>query len=269
MAQKEIRRKSLWTYFPSGPFCPARPVWYNKSMRSFPWVRWIGCVCLLAALSGCAYHGRVRRGLYLPLKTTQPIEASILIISDKNIPDKLTITDPTSSALYDFTLDVGDGTVVAVTDALGTLIARADAGPHTLENQYDFVADVKLAGELTRSNCAGEMIYLAARQNGLCTQLSVTLRRAGEKTPLGTFSARRWSVFDKPGAASVTRWVNQHTLYLLSPVLLPAYTQLQGAQLRRQFENHLTQLADELRTEIAARPDLFYPAATQTNAPTR
>jgi len=232
-------------------------------------IRSISCICLLAALSGCAYHGRVRRGLYVAPKTTHPADASILIISDKNIPDKLTITDPTSSALYDFTLDVGDGTVVAVTDALATLIARADAGPHTLENQYDFVADVKLADELTRSNCAGEMIYLAARQNGLCTQLSVTLRRAGEKTPLGTFSARRWSVFDKPGAASVTRWLNQHTLYLLSPVLLPAYTQLQGAQLRRQFENHLTEIVDEIREEITARPELFHPVKLQPDAPTR
>ena len=234
-------------------------------MRCTPFIRLLVCVWLTAALTACAYHGRIRRGLYVPSGAAQKADQSLLVISDKGIPDKIAITDPSNTSFYDFTLDVADGTAVAVTDMLAAFVTRADAGVHTLEDQYDLAVDVKLASELTRSNCAGEMTNLAARQNGLCTQLTLTIRRGGKPNALTTLSARRWSPFDKPGTATVLRWINEHTLYLLSPIFLPAYTQLQGAQLRRQFETHLQEILDEMREELRAQPEVF----NLPDAPTR
>lgn len=211
--------------------------------------------CLM--LAGCAYHGRVPRGIYRPVLQSSRADHSLLVISDKNIPSQILITDPTSSALYDFTLDVGDATAVAVTDMLSSFVARADAGGHQLENNYDFAADVKLEAGLTRSDCTGSLANLAARQNGLCTDLTVSIRRAGQAKALGSFSVRRWSVFDKRGAASTVRWLNKSTVYLLSPVLIPLYTQLQGAQLRRQFQTHLKEILDDISQQLKDRPDIF------------
>lgn len=228
------------------------------------YIRLVGIIaCLL--LAGCAYHGKVSRGIYHPTPRTDRADASILIVSDKNIPQQVLITDPTSSALYDFTLEVGDGTLVAVTDFLSAFVARADAGVPGLEGQYDFVAEVRLDVGLTRADCTANMPNLAARQNGLCTLLMLSIRPSGSPHVLGSFSARRWGVFDKPGAAAVVRWLNKSTIYLLSPVLLPIYTQLQGAQLRRQFQTHLKEMLDEISTELQEQTDIFTSAHVSTD----
>ena len=234
-------------------------------MRCTPLIRLLVCALLATTLTACAYHGRIRRGLYIPGGTTQKADKSLLVISDKGIPDKIAITDPSNTSFYDFTLDVADGTAVAVTDMLAQFVTRADAGTSALENRYDFAVDVKLSGELTRSNCASELKNLAARQNGLCTQLMLTIRRSGKPDVLTALSARRWSPFDKPSTATVLRWINEHTLYLLSPIFLPAYTQLQGAQLRRQFETHLQEMLDEMSQTLRAQPEVF----NLPDAPTR
>lgn len=227
-------------------------------------LRLVGMIfCLL--LVGCAYHGRVPRGIYHPTAQPNRADQSILVVSDKNIPQKILITDPTSSALYDFTLEVGDGTAVAVTDALSAFVARADAGAQRLENQYDLIADVKLEAGLTRADCAASMPNLAARQNGLCTMLTLTVRPSGSPHALGSFSARRWSAFEKPGAAATVRWLNKSTVYLLSPVLLPTYTQLQGAQLRRQFQTHLKEILDDISAQLQDHPNIFQPSSVSTD----
>ncbi len=237
---------------------------YNTLMRYVKVFGPLACIGLSVLLTACSYHGRVRRGLYEGVAQPQKAAVSLLVISDKYIPEQISITDPNNSSLYGFTLDVSDATAVAVTDALGAFVTQADAGNHTLEPNYDLAADVKLASELTRSNCTSELKNLAARQNGLCTQLTLTIRRAGQDSALGTFSARRWNKFDKPGAATVIRWINQHTLYLLSPVLLPAYTQLQGVQLRHQFETHLQEILDDISEQLRKHPDVFTPPSAPT-----
>ena len=234
-----------------------------------PCKKWLFIGLTFVMLAGCAYNGRVRRGLYRTPTMTESISGSVLVITDAGLPRTLFITDPTSAALYDFTLDVADGTAVAVTDALATLFTRADAGEQVLAKEYDFAADIELVSELTRQDCTAKTGSLAARQNGLCTELTLTLRRIGKPGTLTTVSAKRWNVFAKPGVASVIRFINQYTLYVLSPVLIPAYTQLQGAQLRRQFETQLTEILEELTAQLAIQRAVFQKALPAANAPTR
>ena len=234
----------------------------------FPCINFKPVLLVLATgllLAGCAYHGRVPRGIYHPLSQPQRADVSLLVISDKNIPPEIVITDPTSAALYDFTLTIGDGTAVAVTDALSALVTRADAGPQRLEKTYDFVVDVQVEAGLTRADCTGSMTQLAARQDGLCTQVMFSLRRGGEQTVLGSFSGKRWGVFAKRGAASTVRWVNKSSLYILSAVLIPLYTQLQGEQLRQQYQTHIKEILDDIVAQLESQPQLFQTKDTPTH----
>lgn len=212
-------------------------------------------VCLLS-VAGCMYQGRLKRGIFPRSTPAGRIDASVLVLSDKIIPTQISVSDPQSASLYGFTLEVADGVAVAVADALATLFTRVDAGSQALADQYDFTAEVKLLFEMTRTNCAGELQDLAVvgtRQDGLCTQLTLTLRSVGDERPLETLSSRRWTVFAQPGAASVLRWINEHTLYLFSPVAIPLYTQLQGNQLRRNVEQQIKEILQEQMKDLSVR----------------
>ncbi len=227
---------------------------------------------LLVTLTGCMYHGRLRRGIFNEPGQPERIEASILVLSDKIMPAQISISDPDSAALYGFTLDVSDAVMVAATDALGTLFTRADAGPHRLEDKYHFTAEVKLVSKLTRVDCDDALHnweQVGARQNGLCTQLTLTLHRAGQDKPIGEFSAKRWEVFARPGTASVVRWINEHTLYLFSPVLIPAYTQLQGNVLRQILERQISGNLTQIMEEISGQKEKLQPLPAQSNATMR
>ena len=208
-------------------------------------------VLCLGFLCACTYHGQIRRGIYQPTSSDNRLDASVLVVSDQDIPTQITIAESETSSLYTFTLDVADGVAVAATDALSTLITYADAGPHTLEHQYELVAHVKLNAQLTRTNCEmDDWEAQSVRVNGLCTQLSLTLHRAGSTKPLGTFSAKRWGLFHKPGVPAAILWLNKHTFSLLSPVLVPGYTQLQGAALRKQFEQQLKEVLQDIVQQL-------------------
>ena len=208
------------------------------------------------------YHGRLRRGIFREPTQPEKIDASVLVITDKITPAQVSVSDPDSAALYGFSLDTADALMVAATDALGTLFAKSDAGAQRIEGRYDFTAEVKLISKLTRVDCVGALDNLAqvgARQNGLCTQLMLTLRRVGQDKPISEFSAKRWEVFARPGTASVVRWINEHTFYLFSPVLIPAYTQLQGGVLRQTLERQIHDNLGQIMDEMTRQKNIFQP----------
>lgn len=214
-------------------------------------------VLLTLLLTGCSYHGQIRRSVYPSTPAPTIFNASVLIIQPGNVPDSLTISDPTSQALYDFSLDIKESVYSSTADMLKSSFTQVQTGPKTQENQFDLIADISLTAELTRSDCTSKQPQLAARQNGLCTELTLSLRPAGKAVPLQTFSARRFSVFEKPGASAVIRALNKWTLYILSPILLPTYTQLQGNQLRKQFQTQLQDMLGDLQKQIQTQEDFL------------
>ncbi len=213
---------------------------------------------LVSMGTACTYHGQIRRGLYTRPAYRDRTDASILVVADRQIPAQILITDPDNADTQAFVLDTVDGVAVAVTDALGTLFTRADAGSATLQEHYDFVADVTLESGLTRTNCTGELSQWAVRQAGLCTLLTVTIRKAGETTPLATATSSHWREFRTPGLASSVRWLDTHTRIFFF-ILTPLYVQSQGHALRKQFEDNLTDTLDDivnqLKPSIAALPN--------------
>ena len=207
------------------------------------------CVLLGCVLTACTYHGHVRRGFYPAAPATaNRLNTSVLVLSG-SLPSPVTLADPDKPSLYSYSLDVADGVLVATTDALGTLVTQADAGPAQLASNYKWVAQVTLDTQLTRSDCTST-IPQTIRQNGLCTQLTLTLYRALSQQPVGVFTAKRWVIFQQPGLASGLWWLNARTFSLLSPILMPTYTQLQGAHLRKQFEQQMTEILQEITQQM-------------------
>ena len=218
-------------------------------------------LCLFVAIlaTGCTYRGQIRRGIYTQAPSSKRVDASILVIADHHLPPQILITEPDNADTQSFVLQTADGVAVAATDALATLFMRADAGSADLENKYDFVADVQLEAGLTRNNCEGTLSKWAVRQDGLCTLLTLSVRRAGEETPLATLSASRWRPFRTPGLASSVRWLDRHTRIFFF-VLTPLYVQTQGNALRNQFEDNLKETLEDVMEQLAQKRAAFVPA---------
>ena len=217
--------------------------------------RAVFCVLFPLALAGCSYHGQVRRVDTQRAAAKSKFAASVFVAQTDIRP--ITVSDPSSRALYDFTLDVKTAVYESTADMLAAVFARVETGENIPQTSVDWVAEVSLISELTRSDCTSKQPQLAARQNGVCSELTLTFYPAGKTTPLATFSARSWRVFDKPGTAAVIRFINKWTLYALSPVLLPAYTQLQGNQLRTQVQNQLQEVLGDIQKQLQAREDFL------------
>ena len=215
-------------------------------------------LCVLLA-SGCSYRGQVRKNIYQRQAVAPKISASVLIPTDTNIPQELFFTDPDDSDFQSFRLETKDGVLFAVSDALGSLFSTVERGRLTEQENYDFVAQVTLESGLTRGTCAGELSKWAVRQEGLCTLVTVTLYRP-DTTQVAGAKAVRWRAFRTPGLASSVRWFNKHT-FIFSPLLTPIYMQTQGSALRKQFEENLTEILEDITTQLAQQRALFEDSA--------
>lgn len=208
-------------------------------------------------LTGCTYHGQIRRGIYTQTPPPERVDASVLLIAD-HLPTQVLIADPEEADTQAFVLQIADGTAIAATDALATLFTRADAGSADLQDKYDFIADVTLEAGLTRNNCEGTLSKWAVRQDGLCTLLTLSIRREGDETPLATATSSRWRPFRTPGFASSVRWLDKHTRIFFF-ILTPLYVQTQGNALRSQFEDNLKETLEDIMGQLAQKRAAFTP----------
>lgn len=212
-------------------------------------------ILISLALTACTYHGKIRRGLYKNVPADNRVDASILVIADRNIPSEIMITD-NDNGEQAFILQTGDGVAVAVTDALATLFTRAEAGSYSIQTNYDYAADVTLESGLTRNNCEGELSKWAVRTNGLCTLLTVTIRRPNEKKAIATAKASAWREFRVPGFASTMWWLHQHS-FIFKPLFTPFYMQSQGRAVRQQFEENLKEVLQEITFQLQDKQEVF------------
>ena len=119
--------------------------------------RILGLLLVGFLVAGCTYRGPIRRGIYTQPPQKDRLDASVLVVTDRHLPDELSVTDPGNDTQL-FVLQTADGVAVAVTDALGTLFARADAGSITLQDSYDFIAQITLASTLTSTSCEEDIL---------------------------------------------------------------------------------------------------------------
>ena len=204
-------------------------------------------------ITGCTYHGQIRRGLYVQPPLPDRINASVLVVTDRNVPREITVADPGNDSQL-FVLQTADGVAVAATDALGTLFTRAEAGSIALQAQYDFIAQVTLASSITSTSC--QNTPLPPQEPGLCTLVSVSISPVGREKVQVTAQDTRWKPFRTPGVASSVRWLDKHTR-IFFPILAPWYVQTQGNNLRNQFEQNLTEALQHITEELSQRRTAF------------
>ena len=213
---------------------------------------------LLCLFCACTYHGKIRRGIYHANPLDNRVNAFLLVVSDRNIPEQILITDPKHSDSQAFVLNTGDGVAVATADALATLFMYVDAGTYQIQNKYDYVADVTVEAGLTRGNCEGELAKWSVRKPGLCTLITISLRRPDSNQVLASAKASRWREFTTPGFAASLGWLKEHT-FILSPLFTPFYMQAQGHKLRKQFEENLTESLQDIVLELQTQRQVFVP----------
>ena len=214
-------------------------------------------------VSGCTYNGHVRRGIYPQHIPPERLDASVLLLPQRYIPPRIVIADPDAPDTQTFTLHSADGVMVAVTDALGSLFTRADAGDLSLQDGYDYRAEVLLETNLTNTPCDVSVPANVLHQEGLCTKLNLSLFKQGQTQPFLTAIALRWRPFRTPGFASSVRWLNKHTR-IFFPLLTPIYIQAQGNAVKTQFENNLK---DTLEDIIFQLKQSLVPGQTQEKKP--
>ena len=134
--------------------------------------RAVFCVLFPLALAGCSYHGQVRRVDTQRAAAKSKFAASVFVAQTDIRP--ITVSDPSSRALYDFTLDVKTAVYESTADMLAAVFARVETGENIPQTSVDWVAEVSLISELTRSDCTSKQPQLAARQNGVCSELTLT-----------------------------------------------------------------------------------------------
>ncbi len=218
---------------------------------------------VLFLLNACTYHGQLRRGVYQAPIQPNRIFATVLVVADQSIPEKILFTEPESSSLKAYMVKTADAVAVAATDALATRFERVDAGVHTLAPQYDYVAEVTYQAGLTRTNCEEDSSSLSVRVNGLCTKMKLVLHTPQDKTPLFTASARQWDEFLLPGFPAGVKWLNQHTFSILFPILDPLYVQTQGMHVRRTLEKQLKEILQEMISKLDEKRELFSSAGRE------
>ena len=204
-------------------------------------------------LCSCTYHAKIRPDIYKESDRPSKISASVLLLADQHIPAEILITDTENSDTQSFLLQTREGVTAALTKALETLFQQVAVENH--QTSYDFVAAVKVEAGLTRNNCEGELAKWAVRKDGLCTIVTLSLRRENNEKPV-TVKSSKWREFRTPGFASSVRWLNKHT-FIFSPVLTPIYMQSQGGALRKQFEDNLTDTLTDIILQLEEKRALL------------
>ena len=78
-------------------------------------------------LGGCTYHGKFSRGLYRQPDVSPKINASVMVVQDKYVPDFFRVESDEFIAFRRFVIRTDDGLSAAAADALSTLFERVEA----------------------------------------------------------------------------------------------------------------------------------------------
>ena len=169
------------------------------------------CSVLLAIillLSGCTYHGKIRRDIYKPARDfEEKINARVLVVSDKFFPIALS-TDYTGK--YNFRLS--DGLPTAVADALRTLFTEVDVDTHNRRMNYDYVVEIEYSAALDVNHFRLEVfdeIYPALYWHPmLYTQITLTVRNPKTGYAVARFSETAKAFMPLPSTDVALGFIN-------------------------------------------------------------
>lgn len=192
-------------------------------------------VCFCFAFQGCAYHGRIHRGIYKHSDYSDKIDARVMVVGNKFIPEQVTFSDRS------FTFQVRDGVSVAVADALATLFTEVDVNDADKGKEYDYIVEADYRASVffeSRLYITNVIYAKEVRFPGLSTSLTLTVRNPHTGYAVSRYHHEESTLLpteaEKP-LLFLTGMLSVLTLTLLSPL----YLQANGHYMRKTLEEDL------------------------------
>lgn len=212
-------------------------------------------------LQGCAYHGKVRRGLYNFEDLEEKIPLKVMVVADQFLPHSLSY--PEKSFYYDFDINISldDGISVLTADALGTLFGEVEVNTYNLRKNYDLIAEVTF--DFTNEKYVGirwfekmdtdTIDYNLYIKSWFMTQVNVTLRNPHTGYALAQYSSHRKTYIPQTFQRNLAQTLDMVTLSLLSPYNVF----VRGRQFRKLLEKNLVLRLDNIMEQMNEDREIF------------
>lgn len=207
-------------------------------------------------LAACTYSSRLERGIYKSSALTPQIEARVLMVTDHVAQDRFIFKDyHEKSSVHSYKIALADGSIVAATDALGTLftVAEADTSAHIPD--YDYYATLDYQVSNPRMDSTESVQWLGYSQiPQLQTRVTLTLYKSSREV-IFTDYAERNNRIEMSDATAVTQRLETSGTTTLLPFTSPLYTQHMGDSLRYTLSRDLRECLQEIITNLRSQWD--------------
>lgn len=211
---------------------------YNLAMNYFLRCGLCAVLSFSFFLQGCAYHGKIHRGIYHHSDFEEKINARVMVVSGKFFPE---IISADGFGKYNYRLT--DGLPVAVADALGTLFTEVEVNEYKYRKNYDFIVEVDYVAHIgigpSRFTVENVLVPLYSWQPIVQTNLTLTVRNPRTGYAVARFDETAYSIVPTSRTDTGLAVANFFKLITLG-LLTPLETQLFGAKLRKILERGIS-----------------------------
>ena len=222
-------------------------------------------------LGGCTYHGKFSRGLYRQPDVSPKINASVMVVQDKYVPDFFRVESDEFIALRRFVIRTDDGLSTAAADALATLFERVETNVYSQRNGYDYTAEVEFFPRYEEER----RFYMRHEGNGYYNPrrlrvrrlpyanavLRITLRNPHTGAPVAVYQEEDKEKIRFAASTYVADGLATYTLGLFSPLQIQAI----GGDLTHNYEQILTKLLKRIVKQMQDDRVIFAHPAAQEN----
>lgn len=222
-------------------------------------------------LGGCTYHGKFSRGLYRQPDVSPKINASVMVVQDKYVPDFFRVESDEFIALRRFVIRTDDGLSTAAADALSTLFERVEANVYSQRKGYDYTAEVEFFPRYEEER----RFYMLHEEYGYYNPrrlrvkylpyanavLRLTLRNPHTGAPVAVYQEEDKEKIRFAASTYVADGLATYTLGLFSPLQIQAI----GGDLTRNYEQILTKLLKRIVKQMQDDRVIFASPAAQAD----
>lgn len=222
-------------------------------------------------LGGCTYHGKFSRGLYRQSDVSPKINASVMVVQDKYVPDFFRVESDEFIAFRRFVIRTDDGLSAAAADALSTLFERVEANVYSQRKGYDYTAEVEFFPRYEEER----RFYMRHEGNGYYNPrrlrvrhlpyanavLRITLRNPHTGAPVAVYQEEDKEKIRFAASTYVADGLATYTLGLFSPLQIQAI----GGDLTHNYEQILTKLLKRIVKQMQDDRVIFASPAAQAD----
>ena len=222
-------------------------------------------------LGGCTYHGKFSRGLYRQPDVSPKINASVMVVQDKYVPDFFRVESDEFIALRRFVIRTDDGLSAAAADALATLFERVETNVYSQRKGYDYTAEVEFFPRYEEER----RFYMLHEEYGYYNPrrlrvkylpyanavLRLTLRNPHTGAPVAVYQEEDKEKIRFAASTYVADALSVYTLGVFRPLQIQAI----GGDLTRNYEQILTKLLKRIVKQMQDDRVIFAHPAAQEN----